>query len=192
MKMTVRAAAKGAVAGDVAELTLVASDGSSAPRTPGAHIGVSLPGGLKRQYSLCGRPEDGLAYRIAVSLTRDSRRGCRAVHEQLAVGDSVRISTPTNRFILEPAPSHVFFTGGIGITPIRPMVSHCHERNTPWKPHYGGRTRQSMAYATELTDLYGPEHGALYPESETGYIDGTRSRQRRPGAGRVVLGDLGP
>lgn len=172
MDLSVEVVGKRAPATDVAELTLAARDGSQLPAwSAGSHIEIALPGDLRRRYSLCGDPVDRHEYKVAVLRTTDSRGGSIAVHDTLAVGDTVRISSPINRFALEPAGSYVFFAGGIGVTPIRPMVENCHARAVDWQLHYGGRSRQSMAFATDLVDRHGSERVRLYPQRETGYID---------------------
>lgn len=123
------------------------------PWEPGAHIDLLLPDSSTRQFSLCGDPGDPACYRIAVLLEPASRGGSRWVHG-VAVGDVVHIRPPRNHFALEPATGYTFVAGGIGITPILPMVTHVSRHGgTQWRLHYGGRRRSSMAFTTALAEL---------------------------------------
>lgn len=48
-------------------IDLCAVDGSSLPPwTPGAHLEIELADGIVRHYSLCGGPQHGEPWRIAV------------------------------------------------------------------------------------------------------------------------------
>ncbi|MCZ9340346.1 oxidoreductase, partial [Streptomyces sp. TRM76130] len=67
-----------------------------APWEPGAHIDVSLPNWLTRQYSLCGDPADRDTYRIAVRHDRLSRGGSEYIHRFLRAGRGLEVSTPRN------------------------------------------------------------------------------------------------
>ncbi|WP_433291576.1 PDR/VanB family oxidoreductase [Pseudonocardia sp. CA-142604] len=120
--------------------------------SPGAHIDVVLPSGLVRQYSLCGDPGDP-EYTIAVLREPNGRGGSAEIHDSALVGRQLRIQGPRNRFELEPAPSYVFVAGGIGITPLLPMIRETTARGLPWQLHYGGRRRDTMAFTTELHAL---------------------------------------
>ncbi|MFK5004303.1 oxidoreductase, partial [Klebsiella pneumoniae] len=82
---------------------------------------LALPGAPVRQYSLCGEPGSA-RYRIAVLREEQSRGGSRAVHERLRPGDVVSLRGPRNHFGLVPADEYLFLAGGIGITPVLPMV----------------------------------------------------------------------
>lgn len=136
-------AAKDMIADGVVALTL---RGSSLPEwTPGAHIDVESRPGLVRQYSLCGTPGDP-DWRVAVLREPDGRGGSAHVHDVLAVGDRLRVSVPRNTFPLEPAARYLFIAGGVGITPILPMI----ESVDSWRLLYGGRTWESMAFLPEL------------------------------------------
>jgi ferredoxin-NADP reductase len=142
------------VAEDVISLRLIASDGAQLPRwRPGAHLDVFLPSGRQRQYSLCGDPRNRHAYRIAVRLIRDGGGGSREIHQRLRAGDPLRIRGPRNAFRLVEAESYHFVAGGIGITPILPMVTAAHARGRRWRLLYTGRTRASMPFLDELADL---------------------------------------
>ncbi|MFG2112383.1 PDR/VanB family oxidoreductase [Streptomyces sp. NPDC048718] len=123
---------------------------------PGAHIDLVLPSGTVRQYSLCGDPADGGAYTIATRLIEEAaggRGGSREVHEQLAVGTEIEIRGPRNRFPLAPAPAYVFVAGGIGITPVLPMVRAAEAAGAEWRLLYCGRSRATMPYAEEAEKL---------------------------------------
>ena len=136
---------------------------------PGAHVDVVLGPGLERQYSLCGDPADRSAWRIAVLREASGRGGSAHVHEQVREGDKLRVRGPRNAFRLEPAPGYRFVAGGIGITPILPMLAAAEAAGAPWTLLYGGRTRRSMAFTGELA-RYG-DRVTLAPEDETGLLD---------------------
>ncbi|MEU8620518.1 PDR/VanB family oxidoreductase [Streptomyces sp. NPDC048623] len=135
---------------------------------PGSHIDVYL-GGRIRQYSLCGDPRDPTVYRIGVLNELASRGGSRFVHTQLRPGQCVPVSEPRNRFALEDAGSYVFVAGGIGITPLLAMAREAARRGADWRMVYGGRTRASMAFVSELAPLDGEV--TLVPQDEQGHID---------------------
>jgi ferredoxin-NADP reductase len=154
---------------DVVELTLARVDGAALPGwTPGAHIDLILDDDLVRQYSLCGSPGDTASYRVAVLLAPDSRGGAKRVH-QLAEGATVRIRGPRNHFPLLAAPRHLFVAGGIGITPMLPMIEEVDAAGSDWALHYGGRTRSSMAYLDHLAQ-YG-DRVTVVPQDEQGLLD---------------------
>ncbi|MFE2302195.1 PDR/VanB family oxidoreductase [Streptomyces sp. NPDC059445] len=139
------------------------------PWEPGAHIDVLLGPGLERQYSLCGDPADRGTWRIAVLREPDGRGGSAHVHERLGEGDTVRVRGPRNHFPLVPAPRYRFVAGGVGITPILPMLAAAEAAGAEWTLLYGGRTRGSMAFTGELR-RYG-DRVTLAPQDETGMLD---------------------
>lgn len=135
---------------------------------PGAHIDLVLPTGLVRQYSLCGDPVDRLNYCIAVLLDPCSRGGSAAVHNRLRVGDRVEVGVPRNQFALTPSARALFIAGGIGITPILPMIRTAKREGRDWQLHYGGQSRRSMAFV----DAFQPDGDrvTVYAKNEGGRI----------------------
>ncbi|GAA4352093.1 PDR/VanB family oxidoreductase [Angustibacter luteus] len=158
------------VAADVVSLTLTATRGEALPAwTPGAHIDLLLDDDLTRQYSLCGNPIDAASWRVGVLRAPASRGGSTYVHEQLAPGRTVRVRGPRNHFPLVASPAYLFVAGGIGITPLLPMIAEVHAAGAQWSLLYGGRERASMAFLSEL-EAYG-DHVTLAPQDETGFLD---------------------
>ncbi|MCX2729737.1 PDR/VanB family oxidoreductase [Saccharopolyspora sp. NFXS83] len=143
------------VADDVAALVLRGADGPLAPWTPGAHVDLSLPNWLTRQYSLCGDPADREHYRVAVRLDRLSRGGSEYVHLFLREGRKLEVSLPRNNFPLVPAPEHLFVAGGIGITPMPPMLRAAAEAGAAFTLVYAGKSAESMPFAAELRSEHG-------------------------------------
>lgn len=122
------------LAEDVVAIDLARPDGSRLPDwAPGAHIDIELPGGMRRQYSLCGDRWDARSYRIAVKREPDGRGGSAFVHDALAVGDTVGFGGPRNNFRMAPADKYLFVAGGIGITPILPMLAQAEMLGAPWR-----------------------------------------------------------
>jgi ferredoxin-NADP reductase len=164
-------AGKELIARDVVLLTLRDPDGRQLPEwTPGAHVDLVLRPDLIRQYSLCGDPADRSAWRVAVLREPSGRGGSRFVHDELREGSTVRILGPRNHFPLVEADEYLFIAGGIGITPIVPMLAAAQARGARWRLVYGGRTRDSMAFAERLRDAY-PGQVELCPQDETGLLD---------------------
>ncbi|MFJ8598866.1 PDR/VanB family oxidoreductase [Streptomyces shenzhenensis] len=114
--------------------------------TPGAHIDLWLPE-QTRQYSLCGDPAERREYRVAVLREETSRGGSSYVHDALRPGELVEVGGPRNNFPLVETAEYLFVAGGIGITPLLPMMAAAGE---DWRLLYGGRTRASMAFADRL------------------------------------------
>lgn len=147
-------------------------EGRDLPRwEPGAHVDLVLPSGLVRQYSLCGDPEDTSSYTVATRLVPDGRGGSREVHEQLHEGTELEVRGPRNRFPLIEAESYVFVAGGIGITPVLPMLRALPE-GVGWRLLYCGRSRASMPFLEEVEKL-GGEGGrvTVVAEDEAGLPD---------------------
>lgn len=141
--------ARRTVADDVVELTL-GGRGPLPSWTPGSHIDVHLPADLVRQYSLCGDPEDHEVYRIAVLREENGRGGSLHLHDGVEENAVLDISAPRNHFELVRAERYIFIAGGIGITPLLPMMRDADARGADWTLDYCGRTRPAMAYAREL------------------------------------------
>jgi ferredoxin-NADP reductase len=159
------------VADGVVALDLRDPSGADLPAwTPGAHVDLELAPDLVRQYSLCGDPADRSVWRIGVLREPESRGGSQFVHDKLHEGDLVDVRGPRNNFELVPAPRYVFVAGGVGITPLVPMVAAATAAGAEWELHYGGRTLASMAFRAELTEAHGARV-TLHPQDQVGLLD---------------------
>lgn len=92
--------AKRALARDVVLVQLASIEEPLLPFDAGAHIDLMFSNGLTRSYSLTN-VEDGnapLVYEIAVGLDLNSRGGSRYIHNNLRIGENIRVSDPKNHF----------------------------------------------------------------------------------------------
>lgn len=137
-----------------------------APWAPGAHVELTLPSGLVRHYSLCGDPADRSRYRLGILRERDGRGGSEEIHTSDLTGRRLLVGAPVNRFPLVEAERYVFVAGGIGITPLLPMVRHLAGAGAPWSLVYGARTREAMAYVDELSGLTGGDVTLVAQDTE--------------------------
>lgn len=157
-----------AEADDVHSLRLVPASDSPLPTwSPGAHVDVILPSGRQRQYSLCGDPADRSYYRIAVRRIADGGGGSREVHDELRVGSRITVRGPRNAFPFIQADRYLFIAGGIGITPILPMVRAAAAARADWRFVYCGRSRESMPFLDEIAEL-DPDRVWIRPDAEYG------------------------
>jgi ferredoxin-NADP reductase len=169
----VRVEGKETAADGVVTLALrEADDQPLPPWTPGAHVDLVLDGllgeGRTRQYSLCGDLADHHVWRLGI-LREVEGHSSVFVHDRLQVGDVVRVRGPRNNFPLVDSPRYLFIAGGIGITPLLPMVAAADAAGADWRLVYGGRQRASMAFLDELAG-YG-ERVSVRPQDETGLLD---------------------
>ncbi|MFJ7211339.1 PDR/VanB family oxidoreductase [Amycolatopsis sp. NPDC098790] len=132
---------------DVVSLRL-ANGGPLPGWRPGAHLDLVLPSGLVRQYSLCGDPSEKDHYRIAV---RKIGVASAEVHA-LEPGTRVTVRGPRTAFPFVGGGPFLFIAGGIGITPILPMVHTAAANGADWRLVYTGRSRESMPFLDELPD----------------------------------------
>lgn len=161
---------KKSVAKDVVALTLAHPEGARLRDwAPGAHIDLVLPNGLTRQYSLCGDRWDPFTYTVGVLRERAGRGGSAYVHDALQPGHRVGVGGPRNNFPLVPAERYLFVAGGIGITPLVPMIQQAQLLGAEWQLLYGGRERASMAFLDELESYGDRVHVA--PEDVFGLLD---------------------
>lgn len=162
--------AKDAVSDGVVAVTLERVGGEAFPHwEPGAHVDLVLNGAPTRQYSLCGSPADRSQLRIGVLRDPLGRGSSLYVHDTLQAGDVARIRGPRNNFPLVSADRYLFIGGGIGITPLLPMIDQVDRAGSDWRLVYGGRERASMAFLSELA-RYG-DRVSVRPQDETGLLD---------------------
>ncbi|MFF1555754.1 PDR/VanB family oxidoreductase [Rhodococcus erythropolis] len=162
--------AKEVVADGVVVLVLQEAYGEVLPAwEPGAHIDLILENAPTRQYSLCGDPSDQQTYRLGILRDDGGRGSSKYIHDSVNVGDNLRIRGPRNHFQLVPSTDYLFIAGGIGVTPILPMIAHADEVGADWRLLYGGRKRSSMAFVDELAK-YG-DRVRVCPEDEVGSLD---------------------
>lgn len=157
-------------ANGIRSLRLAPADGDTMPEwTPGAHIDLILNPELERQYSLCGDPLNRSTWQVAVLREPTSRGGSEWVHDKLKIGDRLRVRGPRNNFELVEADEYIFIAGGIGITPIIPMIAQCEATGKPWRLEYGGRSESSMAFREVLGSH--TSKVTFWPQDLNGIID---------------------
>lgn len=165
----VRVQSKETVSEGVVALTLRHLDGEALPSwEPGAHIDLILGEAATRQYSLCGPPESDV-WRLGILRDADGSGGSLYVHDRLQEGDVVHVRGPRNNFPLAASPRYLFIAGGIGITPMLPMIRAAEAAGAEWQLVYGGRQRSSMAFLDELAP-YG-DNVLVRPQDEFGFLD---------------------
>lgn len=179
--ITLRVRRRAEIAVNALLLELESASGEVLPEwPPGAHLDIHLPSGLTRQYSLCGAREDKSTYVVVVLREPHGRGGSEEIYREFGVGTEFISSTPRDHFRLVDASEYVLIAGGIGITPIKAMVDELRARGARWHLHYGGRSREHMAFMDELVDL-GGDNVSIVPQDVDGLL-----------AVPAIIGNLSP
>lgn len=123
--------------------------------SPGAHLTVQAPAGMRRNYSLCSDPFDAGHYEIAVKRDARGRGGSVSMADEVQVGQRLLVSAPRNNFELEErARDFVFVAGGIGITPILSMMRHLKRQGRGFQLYYCTRDAGTTAFMAQLEDEF--------------------------------------
>ncbi|MFF2349634.1 PDR/VanB family oxidoreductase [Kitasatospora sp. NPDC058115] len=147
-------AARRDVAADAVELTLADPSGGHLPAwQPGAHLRLTLPSGRERHYSLCGDPADRAGYRIAVRRLPDGGGGSAEIHDTVRPGTRLTARRPRNGFAFCAEPAVLLLAGGIGVTPLLPMVREARRHGLDWRLVHTGRSADTLPFAAELRAL---------------------------------------
>jgi ferredoxin-NADP reductase len=168
--LLLRVSHKALCADDVLLVTLVAADEADLPAwQPGSHIDIAIADDMVRQYSLCGDVDDRRSWTIAVLKDPHSRGGSEWLHRSLEVGAFLEATGPRNNFPMDETDGpRLFIAGGIGITPLLPMIARSEAEGRQWKLLYGGRRRASMAFLEELSEFR--DKIVEWPEDEKGLL----------------------
>jgi len=182
-ELMLKVAAKVKLTDDIVGLTLVSVGGEALPQwRPGSHIDLTLNAAadnevdfadekiMLRQYSLCGDYHDSSRWQIAVLREENGRGGSQFIHEHLSEGDTLKVSVPRNHFAFKPRKKCLFIAGGIGITPILPMIRQADAEGMEWRLVYLARDRTRMSFLDQL-NLYDQSRIRLNGDKEDGFID---------------------
>jgi ferredoxin-NADP reductase len=138
----------------IEEFTLVSADGSLLPTwQPGAHIELLLPlaGGMEgRCYSLLSDPADCRQWRIAVLRQLEGQGGSAWMHDNAIPGTILPAHGPRHAFAFLKADQYLFIAGGIGITPLLPMIAAVAAAGKAWELVYLARSESRFAYTQDL------------------------------------------
>jgi phthalate 4,5-dioxygenase reductase component len=129
-------------------------DGAALPSfTAGSHLTVVVPGGARRNYSLCSAPNEKNFYQIAVKRDARGRGGSIGMTDKVREGDVLSVSAPRNNFEVNlRASEFLFLAGGIGITPLMSMMRHLKaEGHREFRLIYCTRDAPGTAFLEELT-----------------------------------------
>jgi vanillate O-demethylase ferredoxin subunit len=130
---------------------------------PGAHIDVTSPSGVTRQYSLCGDPDQTRHYQFAVKHEAQSRGGSRSLYNDVTSGMQLVIGAPRNLFRLDgTASDHILLAAGIGITPLLSMAYGLLRENARFTLHYFVRDTASAAFLTLLSEARFAQHVVVH------------------------------
>lgn len=127
---------------------------------PGSHLKVPYltdAGQLDhRHYSICSSDAQQQFYEIAVLQQPNGRGGSVAIQQQYQLGTILHCEPPQNHFMLhkDERPA-VLIAGGIGITPLLPMLYWFHAKQQQVHLHFAAKMRAAAPFAAELQQQFG-------------------------------------
>lgn len=134
-----------------------ADNGKIAVPVAGQYLGFrfSPPGSTfekSREYSVSETPTTN-EYRISVRKL-DGGKVSTYIHDQLKVGDVIKVAPPTGRLTYQDTDKDVIaFVGGIGITPLILIISRALLDGKKVQLVYSNRSAESRAFGPWIADL---------------------------------------
>jgi ferredoxin-NADP reductase len=90
------------------------------------------------------------------------------MHDTFDVGDTLVFEGPRNAFYLVTDEQDVLFViGGIGVTPILPMIQLAQQQGINWRAVYAGRSRDYMPLLDEVVAV-APDRVTVWADDERG------------------------
>lgn len=138
---------------------------------PGSAEGAAITRAITRCYSLSDQP-DPAHYRVTIKRVPapadhpgfEPGLSSNHFHDQVQVGDVLRVKAPAGHFFIDPDPNvpAVLIGGGIGITPMMSMLRWCVSRQPERAVHlyYGLRNSGEHAFKQQLEQV-AASHPAL-------------------------------
>lgn len=179
----------------IKRFTMKAIEGGTLPPfTGGSHVIVQMQDGSRQYsnaYSLMSSPEELDSYQIGVRRQEQSKGGSAYLHDKVAEGDTLTITTPNNLFGLSnEARHHVLIAGGIGITPFMSQLHELRRRGASHELHYAFRSDEHGAFRDELASLAQSSAGAqvhFYVDSQGQKLDLTGLLSGMPNDAHVYV-----
>jgi len=170
---------------DIADFRFQVLDGHITCLEPGAHVDIGLAPGLVRQYSLWNWEPEGRWFNVAVKHEPGGRGGSIAMH-RLSVGDEVEIGGPRNHFTLAETTGHItLIAGGIGVTPIFPMIRELYVSGADFRVFYLVRSHENAAMDPHFRRMDLGERYHLHCSDTDGRFDLAAVMQTVPMGGDV-------
>ncbi|MGQ0699010.1 MAG: NADH:ubiquinone reductase (Na(+)-transporting) subunit F [Panacagrimonas sp.] len=123
----------------------------------GQYINLDVPTlGISRPFSLANAPSSGEEVELNVRIVAGGT-GTAYLHQQLKVGDAIKLSGPYGRFFVRKSANlpTIFMAGGSGLSSPRSMILELLESGSdlPMTLVYGQRTRAELYYHDEFLAL---------------------------------------
>ncbi|WP_341845283.1 ferredoxin reductase [Caballeronia temeraria] len=175
--LTLSVTDKREIAEDIFLFELRDDDGGTLPPfAAGAHVLVRTPAGVARRYSLCNVPAERYRYVIAVKRDASGGGGSLSMARDVHIGTSLDVSSPLNYFALSgDASRYLLIAGGIGITPMRAMMTEIAARGAHFDVIYCTRSPNRLHSSTNSKPANSPRACACIMTSATAR---NRSRSR--------------
>ncbi len=110
---------------------------------------------VRRAYSLCSSP-NSKEVKVAIKAVENGKFSTFAT-EKLNSGDTLYVSKPEGKFVIQPAPDNNYlgFAAGSGITPILSMIKSVLEaqNNATFTLIYGNKSVKDTIFYSELNTL---------------------------------------
>jgi len=143
----------------------------------GQYVNLELPGDIgSRAFSIASVPSSDGEVELNIRIVPGGK-GTTYVHEQMTVGERVRISGPYGRFFVKKSAQMpvIFMAGGSGLSSPRSMILDLLEEGCelPITLVYGQRTRAELYYHDEFLALAGQHANFRYVPALSDEPEGT-------------------